>query len=225
MYKEILQALTTKYEGVNEQILSRVAKKLAETAKSEDEVTTAVEGVTFQQILESYGDSRATDAQKTAVTNYEKKYGLKEGKKVVEEKGKEAPQPEKEKDGDEMPAWAKAIIEGQKKLDDAVKTMKGEKVTETRKQKLSSIIKDLPETLRKGYERISVKDYSDDDFEQLITDVTSEVGAVEQEMKAKGFVFGKPQSDKSGGKDSADNGSPNKATEQEVKDAVARINV
>ena len=77
-----MNALTTKFPGVSATILGRIADKLAKTATSAEDVKTAVDGVTFQQILESYGDSRATEAQQTAVLNYEKKYGLKEGRKV-----------------------------------------------------------------------------------------------------------------------------------------------
>ena len=83
MYDTILEQLKTKFSGVSEDILGRVAKKLAGTAKTEEEVKTAVDGVTFQQLLESYGDSRANDATKTAEMNYEKKHGLKDGKVVI----------------------------------------------------------------------------------------------------------------------------------------------
>ena len=83
MYKEILEALKKKFPGVSDTILGKTAKKLSETVKTADEVDTAVEGVTFQTLLESYGDTRATEATKTAVANYEKKYGLKEGVKVT----------------------------------------------------------------------------------------------------------------------------------------------
>lgn len=67
MRKEILDALKAKFPGVSESILGRIADKLAKTASTQEQVTTAVEGVTFQQVLESYGDSRATEAQQTAV--------------------------------------------------------------------------------------------------------------------------------------------------------------
>ena len=82
MRKEILDALKAKFTGVSDAILGRIADKLAKTATTAEQVATAVEGVTFQQVLESYGDSRATEAQQTAVSNYEKKHGLKDGKQV-----------------------------------------------------------------------------------------------------------------------------------------------
>lgn len=85
IYKEILGALKTKYVGARETILDRVARNLAKTVTKPEEVQTAVDGVTFQQVLDSYGDSRATDATKTAVANYEKKHGLRDGKSVAAE--------------------------------------------------------------------------------------------------------------------------------------------
>ena len=53
MYQQILDALKKKFTGVNDKILERMAKKLAKTTKTEDEVQPAVDGVTFQQIIDS----------------------------------------------------------------------------------------------------------------------------------------------------------------------------
>ncbi len=82
MKTKALDLLKAKFEGVSEQILSRIADKVAKTAKTDEEVQTAVDGLTFQSLLDSYGDSRATEAQQTAVRNYETKHGLKDGKAV-----------------------------------------------------------------------------------------------------------------------------------------------
>ena len=156
MRKEILDALKAKFTGVSDAILGRIADKLAKTATTAEQVATAVEGVTFQQVLESYGDSRATEAQQTAVSNYEKKHGLKDGKQV---KGGASAEHNDEPDnqhgnGDnDTPAWAKAIIDGQKSLSDRLAAIEGDKVTASRKQKFDAIIGKLPEDLRKPYAR------------------------------------------------------------------------
>ena len=84
MKKKIYDALQTKFQGVDAQILDRIATKKAEGQTDENQIPTIVEGVSFQDVLQSYGDSRAGDASKTAVTNYEKKYNLKEGK-IIEQ--------------------------------------------------------------------------------------------------------------------------------------------
>lgn len=123
MRNKLLELLKAKFEGVSDTILARIADKLAKTATTENEVNTAVEGLTFAQVLESYGDSRATEAQQTAVANYEKKYRLKDGKKNEQKGGAGEGEPKKEtkdeseKDGkDDMPAWAKSLIDSNKVL-------------------------------------------------------------------------------------------------------------
>ena len=73
MREKILKALQTKYEGVDAKTLGRIADKLAKTITDEADIQTAVDGVTVQALMESYGDARVTEAQRTAVENYEKK--------------------------------------------------------------------------------------------------------------------------------------------------------
>lgn len=67
MREKILNALKTKYPGVDAKTLERVADKLSKTVTTEDAVQTAVDGVTVQQLMESYGDARANEAQASAV--------------------------------------------------------------------------------------------------------------------------------------------------------------
>ena len=62
MNKIILEALTAKFEGVNAEILTRVADKLATKATTEEEAKALAEGVTFQDLLDRYGDYRAQQA-------------------------------------------------------------------------------------------------------------------------------------------------------------------
>ena len=175
MKKEILEALKAKFTGVSEAILSRIADKLAKTVTKQEEIATAVEGVTFQQVLESYGDSRATEAQQTAVTNYEKKHGLKDGKKVEEEKQKPKEKTEEKKPDEEMPEWAKALMESNKALTDKLTAIEGEKLATSRKSSLNAILKDAPETIRQRYEkdfaRMTFKD--DEDFNGWIAEVVT----------------------------------------------------
>lgn len=45
MRKEILEALRAKFAGISDAILGRIADKLAKTATTAEQVTTAVEGV------------------------------------------------------------------------------------------------------------------------------------------------------------------------------------
>ena len=69
-----MKALKARFPGVNASVLGRVADMLAKTARTEEEATTAAEGVSqdLLNLIEAYGDSRATEATQTAVGNYER---------------------------------------------------------------------------------------------------------------------------------------------------------
>lgn len=194
MRKEILDALKAKFPGVSDSVLGRIADKLAKTATTAEQVTTAVEGVTIQQVIESYGDSRATEASNTArenaVKDYESRYGLKDGVKVTNNTNNGGEQPTggsatNPTGGDETPAWAKTLLERIGRLETS-------KTTETRKQQLNAIIGKLPETTRKAYERLPLDKYSDEEFTTMLGEVTTEVEGIVDETQARGGVFGKP---------------------------------
>ena len=187
MKSQILEALKAKFVGVSEAILSKYAEKLAKKVLKEEDVATAVEGVTFQQILDSYGDSRATEASQTAVSNYEKKHGLKDGKAI------EGGEPQNQnQQPDDVPAWAKALIDDNKRFKEMFESNAKERVTASRKQKLNAVIEKLPASLRKAYERTSIDTLTDEEFDTLITEVEAEVGEIGNNIQARGAVIGQP---------------------------------
>ena len=147
MKKELLDALKAKFPGGSDNVLDRIATKLAKTATTAEQVKTAVEGVTIQQVIESYGDSRATEASNTArenaVKDYEPRYGLKDGVKTNTAGGEPTGGATNQTTGgaDEIPAWAQ-------KLFDRLDAQDAARTTETRKQKLNAVIEKLPESMR-----------------------------------------------------------------------------
>lgn len=192
MKQLILNALKAKFMGVSDAILDRVATKLAQTVTQTEQVQTVVDGVTFQQVLESYGDSRATQAQQTAVHNYEQKYGLKDGVKVEDQQRQQqtgAQQQTVEQHGgkpnDDVPAWAKAIIDRMDKMD-------SERITTTRRQQIDKLIEGLPENLKKAYGRTPVDGLTDEEFNALTTEITTEVNGITTEIQQRGAKFGTP---------------------------------
>lgn len=195
MKTTIMNALKTKFDGVSDAILGRIADKLAKTAKTDEDVTTSVEGVTFQQILESYGDSRATEAQQSAVANYEKKHGLKDGKTVKADEPTKKVKEDVINDADDMPAWAKALLESNNSLKSELEAIKGEKTTNKRKSELDKVLNKAPEKIRqrytKDFERMSFKD--DEDFNAWIGDITPDVEAITNEYNTKGGVVTRPK--------------------------------
>ena len=205
MFQLILNALKAKFQGVSDAVLSRIANKLAKTVTSQEQVATSVEGVTLQQVIDSYADHRATEAQQTAVQNYESKYGLKDGEKVtpvtVQQQGGQPTggQPTQPTAGaTETPEWAKQLIEQNKALTDRITKMEGQRTTDSRKQQLSTIIAKLPEQLRKPYERITLDSLSDEQFNTLVTEVTTEVEGIANDINSKGAVFGRPTANSGG---------------------------
>lgn len=214
MKKKALELLKAKFDGVSDAILTRIAAGLAAKHSDEAALETAVEAITFQNILESYGDSRANEAQQTAVTNYEKKYNLKDGKTVE-------PDPKLQVEPDEdVPAWAKALIESNTALKQELESMKGQTITKTRRKKISDITAKLPESMRKAYDRTPVDNITDDEFNTLVESIESEVGEIVETQRARGAVYGTPRGN--GGKDAND---PVEATDEQVEAIVSRMNL
>ena len=222
MKKTIFEALKAKFNGVPDAILERIAVKMAKTVTTEEQAQAAVEAFTLAQLLESYGDNRATDATKTAVMNYEKTHGLKDGKPVA----KTGADPNQGADTDpaddpDMPAWAKNINKQLNTLTERITKMDGERTTTARRQQLAAITDKLPEALRKAYERVSVENLTDEEFNALTGEITSEVEGIAKEMGAKGAVFGRPA--KSGG--NSGSGNEKEATDAEVQAVVDRLSI
>ena len=205
MKQQILTALKAKFVGVSDAILDRVATKLAQTVTTAEQVQTAVDGVTFQQVLESYGDSRATQATQTAVHNYETKYGLKDGVKVTPPEQQPPvvppvtpPVTPPAGGAETVPAWAQALIDSNNSLKNELAQMKTDRTTETRKQQISNLIEKLPENLRKAYSRTPVDGLTDEQFTALVGEITTEVGDIQSSIQQKGAVFGKPAAQNGG---------------------------
>lgn len=188
MEKKILDALIDKYTGVKEPILRRVAAKLAKTVENEDDIATAIEGA-FTDVLEAYGDQRATDAQKTAVANYERKHGLKDGKAVDGGKPDDEPAPIP---ADDTPEWAKALIEANKSLKERLDAMDGEKRSQSRRSVIDGILEPLTEAQRRPYKHMRLEDMSEDDFSALQETIKGEVDELVNEQNARSTVFGRP---------------------------------
>ena len=223
MKEKILAALKAKFVGGNANILDRIATMLAKTVTTDDQVTTAVEGVTqgMIDVMEGYGDQRATDAQKTAVANYERKHNLKDGEKISDGGGEQQTASQTQQTttqpaggAETVPAWAQTLIDSNKQLTERLNKMDGERTTATRRQQLAEVVAKLPENLRKPYDRISVEQLNDEEFTNLVAEVTTEVEGLLSDIKTKGAVFGQPAAHISGG---------NKGNEltQEQKDAIA----
>ena len=165
--EQILAGLQQKFTGVDTAILTRIATKKAEGVTDETKVNSIVEGISFSDVLNSYGDFRAGDASKTAVTNYEKKHNLKDGKPIENPN----PNPKPEENKDDVPAWAQALIDSNKSLSDKLTQFETEKAQATRSQQILAKAKEygIPENYAK---RCAIKD--DEDLDAYFKDLKQE---------------------------------------------------
>lgn len=183
IYEQILAGLKTKFQGVEDATLQRIASKKAEGVTDESKVNSIVEGISFQDVLTSYGDYRADGAQKTAVANYEKKHNIKDGKPIEEPKPQDplpTPTPQS-KPTEQVPAWAQSLIDSNKTLSEKLAAMDAKTKADERNQQIAAVAKSfgIPEYVYKG------KQIADDvDLNQYFTDV-------KQEMQNGGFQFAK----------------------------------
>lgn len=260
MRKKLISALATKFAGVEAKVLGRIADNLMhdKTIESDEDVNSAVEEVTFADILKSYGDSRAAEASKTAVSNYEKKHGLKDGKPTAQNDDDDDDEPDDDDDDEpdnngndknrrdgkqksnksnanptnnkqvspEVAQIMKLMKAMSEKLDSTtaeISNLKKGKVTETRKARLAEVLKGLKETQKKAYTRLPLDDYSDEDFESLIDEITDEVDELTKENDADGGSFGAPLG---GSGERGGSGSKTKeATEAEISSIVDSFNL
>lgn len=213
----ILDSLKTKFAGIDEKVLNRIAAIAVKTVKSEEEAKTYVEELTLQQVIDSYTDSRTTDAQEKAVKSYEEKFGLKDGKPAnsTEEPGGEGGEGGnggadddgknggEGKGGEKVPDYVKSLFGKIDALTNEVTTLKAGKVADTRKSTLEALLKDAPEktrnTLMKNFNRMQFKD--DADFEEWIEEITPDVEEATTSQAASEGVVGRPKSGASTGKE------------------------
>jgi hypothetical protein len=144
--EQILAALQQKFSGVDTAILSRIANKKGEGVTDESKVNSIVEGIGFQDVLNSYGDFRADGAVSTAVKNYERKHNLKDGKPVDE------PTPPKEPQ-DIAKLIAEAVSAAVSPLSDKLTQFEAAKAKETRGEQILAKAKEygIPDTIAKRY--------------------------------------------------------------------------
>ena len=181
IYEQILAGLRTKFQGADDATLQRMASKKAEGVTDESKVNSIVEGISFQDVLTSYGDYRADGAQKTAVSNYEKKHNIKDGKPIEEPKPQDPLPTPAPQTTEQVPAWAKSLIDSNKTLSEKLAEMDAKTKADERNQQIAAVAKSfgIPEYVYKG------KQIADDvDLNQYFTDV-------KQEMQNGGFQFAK----------------------------------
>ncbi len=204
--EQILAALQQKFSGVDTAILSRIANKKGEGVTDESKVNSIVEGIGFQDVLNSYGDFRADGAASTAVKNYERKHNLKDGKPVDEPTP--TPTPPKEPQ-DIAKLIAEAVSAAVSPLSDKLTQFEAAKAKETRGEQILAKAKEygIPDTIAKRY---AIPD--DADLDSYFKDA-------KQELANAGFN-GIPSPESSDAKIEKENASIAKMINEETKSIV-----
>ena len=179
IFEQILAGLQQKFSGVDTATLTRIATKKAEGVTDEKKVTSIVEGISFQDVMQNYGDFRAGQAQTSAVTNYEKKHGLKDGKPIEEPEEKKDEKKNEKKD--EVPSWAQALIDSNKSLSEKLTAYEAEKAQAQRNSQISSVAK------KYGIPEFMLKDRTIPEN----TDLDTYFKDMKQDMSNNGFQFSK----------------------------------
>lgn len=163
----ILAGLQQKFTGVDTAILTRIATKKAEGVTDEAKVNSIVEGISFSDVLNSYGDFRAGDATRTSVLNYEKRHNLKDGKPIENPNPNANPKPE-DKPDDMATIIANAVSAAVKPLSDKLAQFETEKSQATRQEQVLAKAKEygIPENYAK---RCAIKD--DEDLDAYFKDL------------------------------------------------------
>ena len=150
MKVKLLAALKTKFVGVDDAILDRIATKKAEGLTDESQITSIVDGISFADVLTSYGDYRAGDASNSAVRNYEKKHNLKDGKVIDQPSSEPNPQPKP----DDMAAMiANAVSAAIKPFSEEIAGFKAKELQSQRQTAIIAKAKEygIPESQAKRY--------------------------------------------------------------------------
>jgi hypothetical protein len=179
IFEQIFAGLQQKFSGVDTATLTRIATKKAEGVTDETKVNSIVEGISFQDVLTSYGDFRAGDARITAVANYEKKHNLKDGKPI--ENPEEKKDEKKDDKKDEVPAWAQALIDSNKTLSEKLSAYESEKAQAQRNSQISAVAK------KYGIPEFMLKDRNIPEN----TDLDTYFKDMKQDMSNSGFQFAK----------------------------------
>ncbi len=143
MYEKILAQLLAKHAGVSKVVLGLIAKKLADKVTEENQIEGAIGDFEanspvsvrdYADLLQSEGDKRVTEALKKAKTE------TKESTENNDEK----------KDADDVPAWAKGMLET---VADLKKELAGTKTKSTLEELVAKAKeKGIPEKYARKYQ-------------------------------------------------------------------------
>lgn len=193
IYEQILAGLQTKFTGADAATLQRISTKKSEGVTDETQVQAIVDAVSFMDVMTNYGDFRADGASKTskknAIADYEKQYGIKDGKPIEKPVEKPVEKPtEPALTAEQIQAMVTAgVTAALKPFGDRLDKMDAD----TKKKAFDAKVEEVAKTFEiPGYAYKGRTIAEDTDLNKYFTDL-------KQEMVNEGFKFAKaPESSK-----------------------------
>jgi len=187
MKEFILALLLAKFVGVRKDGLAQLATAMALQADKEEDATALIEKITPEKVNDFVKDWRKDVDKEVSTSTKTFETTLKEKYDLVEKKGEEKPNPKPE--SNEVPEWAKAMMEQNKNLADKLAGFQGQEVNKSRLQILEGHLKDVPETFKaqklKDFNRMSFE--NEESFAEYLAEFEVDVTALNQELSDKGM--------------------------------------
>lgn len=190
MKEKLLALLVAKFTGVSKATLERIAEKKAGSVTDESQLQSIADGIDFGQIVQSEVDSKITESNKLAVSNYEKKHNLKEGKPV--EANPPNPNPtDPPKPDDIATIVANAIKAAVEPLQKEITGFKAEKTQAGYSEKLKTALKgkNIPESY---YSKRNLVIESDEQLQTVTAEIESDWTNFRQEQINAGVMIDVP---------------------------------
>lgn len=144
MVDKLLQSLKTKYAhlGLEESVLKAIATRLATAVKGENEIENAAQGVEEEvKLLQSVADKGRTSLTKAEEARKKLEKELEEMRAKSNPKPQNPPTPSTEPKPDEMPKWAKSLVDVVNKQNETIAALKAEKEQQSAKERFLNQLK------------------------------------------------------------------------------------
>lgn len=144
MVDKLLQSLKTKYAhlGLKEAVLKVIATRLATTVKDDTEIENAVKSVEEEvKLLQSVADEGRTSLTKAEEARKKLEKELEEMRAKSNQNPQNPPTPSTEPNPDEVPKWAKSLMEVVNKQNETIAALQAEKQQQSAKERFLNQLK------------------------------------------------------------------------------------
>lgn len=235
MKKKLTEAIKAKFVGIDDNTATRLADRAlrkGEPITTDDEVAAAVEAITLSDVLKSVSDFSSDEATR----KYEAKYGLENGvpkktEKDEQKKPEDKPEPPKKAEGDDPIEELRSLLVSSLKdlsgkidsINSDIASIRSGRLAETRRAKLDQVVKGLRDSQKKAYSRIPVDKMSDEEFDNLLSEVSEEVNDIIAENKASGSTVTAPLGVRH--QDTGSGGKEKEASKEELDNLMGKFNL